>query len=107
MSEKIIQNHSGSGHNISAETVYFGRPQFEMTEDVMRDVLQQVEGVNDLTIQPVGSNRSGDMVLKLMTFLRSNAVNIKLEGGARYLTPPLERPIELRGGHRLFVDSSK
>lgn len=102
MGDYFNQTHSGSGNNV----INFGKQQFQMTNDVMNEVVRQLGPPRSLKLGWVGSQKSFQDSQKLAAFLKARGFEIIEEGGTDILSPPLEGPVQVIQGI-LFVDSSK
>ena len=103
--DSFNQSHSGSGHNIVAETVHFGPTPFQMTEAVMADVANQLGTPRPITFYAVGGEKSQQAVELLAAHLATRGFTFEINW-IGVLGPPLDRPIELRASS-VYVDASK
>jgi len=97
--EHVRQTHYGSGHNIFARTVNIGSPRFELTDDIMREVLANTPE-HPVVIESWNGARSEMLARKLKEFLERNGRivhRLRTIGASINLRPPAT-PIEIKVG---------
>ncbi len=82
-SPTINQTHHGSGHNISAETVNIGSQRFELTTDILNDIVARLDKSRSVSLLSMGDGRVTGIIEEIEKHLIDSGFEIggKMGGG--------------------------